>query len=255
MKTLMLAFAPFALVTALVVGVRAASEDVEHVTRTLQAEAGGALRLKSFSGRVNVIGTDSNEVTVDAVRRGPRNLLDHVKLDIYKSGNAVYINANRRDSTWSWWHSWSNDVVNTDLDVHVPRRTDVEVSVFSAPVTIESVDGTHRVTGFSSRIRLDDVAGPVRAHTFSGSIDVQAKEWRDGQDVDIDTFSGNVTMRVPDGVRGTVSFNSFSGHFKSDLPLTLRSSNRKSMRAELGSEPGDSTLRFKTFSGNVNIGR
>jgi hypothetical protein len=51
-----------------------------------------------------------------------------------------------------------------------------------------------------------------------------------------------------------VTFNSFSGHLNSDLPLTLHTSSRRNLRAELGGG-GGGTLRFKTFSGSVKIDR
>jgi hypothetical protein len=38
------------------------------------------------------------------------------------------------------------------------------------------------------------------------------------------------------------------------MPLTLRSSSRRSLRAELGGG-GNGRLRFKTFSGSVKIDR
>jgi hypothetical protein len=38
------------------------------------------------------------------------------------------------------------------------------------------------------------------------------------------------------------------------MPLTMHSSSRRSVRAELGSG-GGGTLRFKTFSGSVKIDR
>ena len=74
--------------------------------------------------------------------------------------------------------------------------------------------------------------------------------------MDVDTFSGNITLRVPEGARGRISFNSFSGRLNSDLPLTLRDGNRRSLRADLGADAGSGgTLKFKTFSGSVRINR
>jgi hypothetical protein len=252
MKRLLLAFAPFALVTIAVVGVRAAQEQTERFSRTLAVKPGGTLRLKSFSGRVNITATDASEVGIEAVRRASRERLDHISLDVRQEGSTVSIDANHRDSIW--WQARDN-VVETDFDIKVPRRTDLDLSVFSAPVTVEGVTGAFRVHAFSSRIRLGDIEGPVRAHTFSGAIDIDAKGWVDGQDVDIDTFSGNVTMRVPDAARGTVTFNSFSGHLHSELPLVLRSTHGRSLKGELGANAtGGGTLRFKTFSGSVRMG-
>jgi DUF4097 and DUF4098 domain-containing protein YvlB len=255
MKRLLLAFTPFALVTVAVVGVRAASGDyqeTEHISRTMKIEPGGTVRVKSFSGRVAISATDGNEVVVNAVRRASRERLDHIKLDVHADGSSVYIDANHRDSTW--W-SWRNNVVETDFDITVPRRVDLDISVFSASVSVQGVTGSYRVSGFSSPITLEDVGGTVKAHTFSGSVEIQAKDWHD-QDVDVDTFSGNITMRVPEAARGRVTFNSFSGHLNSDLPLTLRNGSRRSLKADLGVDAeGGGSLRFKTFSGSVRINR
>jgi len=252
MKRLILAFAPFAVITLAVVGVRAADQETERVSRTVKLNPGGTLKLKSFSGRVTIVAADTDEVAIDAVRRASRNRLDHIKLDVHSDGQTVYVDANRRDPSWWQMH---NNVVETDFDIKVPRRTNIDVNVFSAAVTVQSVEGRHRVGAFSSRIRLEDVSGPVKAHTFSGAVDIHARDWRDGQDVDVDTFSGDVTLRVPENARGLVTFNSFSGHLNSELPLTLRTGNRRSLRAELGSGGEGGSLRFKTFSGSVRIDR
>lgn len=249
MKKLLVAFAVFALA---VPAIRAA-EETERVERTVKLEPGGTLRLKSFSGRVNITAADGNEVVVHAVRRASRERLDRIQLDIHTEGSTVYIDANKRTSTW--WFT-NNNVVETDFDIKVPRRTNLDVNVFSANVTVEGVEGTEKIGGFSSRIRLEDVSGSVRAHTFSGPVEIHARSWKDRQDVDVDTFSGNVTLRVPETARGMVTFNSFSGRLNSDLPLTLRHGSRRSLKAELGSNAqSGGTLRFKTFSGSVRIDR
>jgi hypothetical protein len=251
MRSAALAFA----VVALTAACAAASTETEHVSRTAALASGGTLRLKNFSGRVTIIGTNRTDAAIDAVRRGTRERLDHSKLDIHTEGNTLVVNANQQESSWFNW-SRHNRVVETDLDIKVPRNTNLDIDVFSAPVTVDGVEGSHKAHGFSSRLRFENITGPVRAHTFSGSIEIAAKSWQPNQTIDIDTFSGDVALHVPETARGTVSFNSFSGHLNSDIPLTLRSSSRRSVKAELGTASADGgTLRVKTFSGSVRIGR
>ncbi len=249
MKRFAIAFAPFALVTLAVVGLQAVQTEVERVSRTLPLAAGGTLHLKSFSGRVTITAADRQDVAIEAVRRATRERLDRIKLDIRGDGDDVYIEANR--STSRWRH---NNVVETDFDISVPRRTNVDVTVFSAEVDVRGVDGAARVSGFSSKLRVENVTGAIKAHTFSGPVEVRAAEWRPDQNLDVDTFSGDVTLRVPESVRGTLSFNSFSGHLDSDLPMTRWEGGRRSIRASLGGG-GSATLRLKTFSGSVQIDR
>jgi len=234
--------------------VKAAFEETEHISRTIRMDPGGTLRLKSFSGRVTVTASDGPEVVIDAVRRGTRDRLDRIKLDIHTDGSSVVVvDANRRERS-RYWFTDRDNVVATDFDIKVPRRTSLDLSVFSAPVIVDGVEGSHKIHGFSSRVSLNDVTGSINAHTFSGSVLIRAKSWEPDQTIDVDTFSGNVELHVPESARGSVSFNSFSGRLSSEMPLTLHSSSRRSLKAELGGGNGG-TLRFKTFSGSVRIDR
>jgi hypothetical protein len=229
------------------------SDETEHVSQTIKLDPGGTLRLKSFSGRVTITASDRSEVVIDAVRHARRDRLDRIKLDIHTDGNTVVVDANQRDYSWYMFSGRSN-VVETDFDIKVPRRTNLDLSVFSAAVTVDGVAGAHKIQSFSARLSLNDVAGPIHAHTFSGSVTIREKSWEPNNTIDVDTFSGNVELHVPESARGAVSFNSFSGRLNSELPLTLQRSTPRSLRAELGGG-SDGTLRFKTFSGSVKIDR
>ncbi len=244
----------FAVVALAVPALSALFDETEHVNRTIKMAPGGTLRLKSFSGQVTITASDRSEVVIAAVRRATRDRLDRIKLDIRTEGpDVVVVDANRRDRSW-YDFTGRNNVVETDFDIQVPRRTHLDVSVFSAPVMVDGVEGNHKVYSFSSRLSLNDVAGSVRAHTFSGPVLIRQKTWDPNQNIDVDTFSGNVELHVPETARGSVSFNSFSGRLNSEMPLTLHSSSRRRLRAELGGG-GSSSLTFKTFSGSVRIDR
>jgi hypothetical protein len=259
MKQLPLALALSAILPVLPLAAPGASAwETERVSRTLELALGGTLQLRTFSGRVDITPIDRNEVVIDAVRRGTRHRLDRVKLEIRAEGSTIVVDANARDSSsWAggWFSKGHGSAVETDLNIKVPRRTNIQLNAFSAEVTIEGVEGSHRIHGFSSRIRLTDVSGPVLAHTFSGPVEIRESSWPDGQTFTIDTFSGSITVHVPDGARGTVSFNSFSGHLSSDILTVVHRHSRRSLTAELGTSPGGGSLRFKTFSGSVRIDR
>jgi hypothetical protein len=253
MRTLVAAFAVLAL-AAPAHATPGALDETEHISRTLPMNPGGTLRLKNFSGRVTITASDRPEVVIEAVRRAPRSRLDRIKLDIHTSGSdVVVVDANVRDQSW-WEFVGGNNVVDTDFDIKVPRRTRLDLSVFSSPVSVSGVEGSHRVHGFSSPLVLNDVAGSIQAHTFSGSVTIREKSWESSGSIEVDTFSGGIELQVPESARGTVTFKSFSGHLNSEMPLTMHSSSRKAIEAELGGG-GDSTFRFKTFSGNLKIDR
>jgi hypothetical protein len=255
MRHLAFAVALVSIVTLGAAPARAADE-TERITRTVKLDPGGTLRLKSFSGRVTITAADRHDVAIDAVRRAPRERLDSIKLDIHSEGSGtLVVDANHKERSWYEFSS-HNNVVETDFDIKVPRHTNLDISVFSAPVVIDGVEGSHKVHTFSSRLRLDDVAGSIEAHSFSGPIDIREKSWQANQTIVADTFSGSIDVRVPESAQANVTFNSFCGHLNSDLPLTLNSTSRRAMKARLGSGGADSgEWRFKTFSGDVKINR
>ena len=232
----------------------AGQNDTERVHKVFPLQPGGTLKLETFSGHVVITGSDASEVVIDAVRRAPKDRLERVKLDIEASGTTVRIQANRRDSSW---FNFGNNVVDTDFDIKVPRKTDIDVSAFSSEVRIAGVSGSHRVHSFSGSVHLDDVAGPIKADTFSGSIEIQLAAAADQPELDLHTFSGGVDVRVPETARAQVDFNSFSGDLNSDVPLVLKSKSRHSLRAEMsgsGKAGGVSnSVRVKTFSGDVRF--
>jgi DUF4097 and DUF4098 domain-containing protein YvlB len=228
MKPLLTAFA----VCALLAPVPLHAQETETVTRSIAMPANGTLELKTFSGRVLVTPTDGQQLTVTAVRRGSRYQLDHISLDVRAAGSTVYVDANhRRHDDW-----WRDNVVENDLEVHVPKGTNLHITSFSALVELDGVD-----------------AADIRTHTFSGKVDVHLARWNARERIDVHTFSGSVSLRLPDSASAHVEFDSFSGRLDSDAPLTLHTSSHRKLSAELGDGHGEGDIRVHTFSGGVKI--
>jgi DUF4097 and DUF4098 domain-containing protein YvlB len=227
----------------------AAAKETERVERTVPLSAGGSLILKNFSGRVEITGESRNDVAIVAVRRATRERLDNIKLDIQSDGRTVRIDANKKNENWD---EKNDNVVETDFVIKVPQSANLDLNVFSSPVQISGVTGTHKVHGFSSDLRLDRVTGSVDAETFSGQIYLAPAAWQQGQRMRAKTFSGDIEVRLPESAAGTVEFDSFSGEVDSQVPLTLQSKSKRKLRASLNDEAGGQ-LDFKTFSGDVRL--
>jgi hypothetical protein len=200
--------------------------ETERVDRTVSIRAGGLLRLKNFSGRVTITGSNRGDVLVHAVRRAPRERLAHIRLEISETGSGLLIEANKKDDNW---RDRNNNVVETDFDIQVPGDVALDVDVFSSDVVVK------------------DVRGRQRVKTFSGEIDVAGAEAA----LDAETFSGDIEVALVQGGSASVDFDSFSGSLRTDVPMSYRSSNRRHIRADIGS--GGTDYHFKTFSGDVRV--
>ena len=226
-----------AIVAVLLTGVASsaawAQRIEERVDRTIPFQPGGTLRLKTFSGQVEIHGTDAAQVVVHAVRRGPADRMRDITFDIQVNGSEVVIDANRNDGRRD-----DDNVVEADIRIEVPTRTRLRVTSFSAPVTVMGVD-----------------AEQADVKTFSGKVTVAATRWSDGQTLEIDTFSGAIDLRVPGDARAELAFNSFSGDLESDLPITLsRARGRRNVEGTLNGG-GSGHVRLKTFSGDARLWR
>jgi DUF4097 and DUF4098 domain-containing protein YvlB len=209
----------------------AQQKETETVDRTIAFSRGGTLRLKNFSGNVRVTGTSGNEVVIHAVRTAPRDRLDNIKLDIQVDGSTINVEANRKVPGWN---RKNNDVVDTSFEIQVPSATNLELHVFSSDLIVR------------------DTTGDIDAHTFSGNIDLDVSSGSAAPDLKAETFSGDITARVPQATNGRVAFNTFSGDLRSDLPLIMHDRSRRNINADLGSGSG-SKLEFKTFSGDLRL--
>ena len=219
------------LVTLTLAAPAAAQRDTETIDRTLPMPAGGTLRLKTFSGRVKITGGSGDQLVVHAVRRATRDRLAEIKLEITQAGSTIEVDANHR-----LVERRNDNVVETDFEITVPAKTRLDIKTFSAPVTVIGVNANQNIDGFSS------------------DVTIESNEWGDGTDIDVNTFSGDVHLRLPASARGNIDFNSFSGRFESDLPVTLNSSSRRNFRGALNGG-GNGDFRLKTFSGDVSIRR
>ena len=223
-----------ALLLTLALPAAAAQKETETVDRSVSIGTGGTLDLKNFSGDVRIVGAGGGDVVIHAVRRGNRERLDRIKLDIQTSGSTVKVQANHQPAGQ---RDDRDNVVETDFDIQVPYGTKL------------------KLYSFSGKLDVRGVTGEIEAETFSGGIEIDVASAPQLQQLKAETFSGDIDARVPASASGQVRFASFSGSVRSDLPISMtrtRGGRNTSIDGQIGSGSGP-TLEFKTFSGDLRI--
>jgi DUF4097 and DUF4098 domain-containing protein YvlB len=241
-----------AAIVALVIPAVAAGgqKETETVNKTIALPAHGTLRLKTFSGAVHITPASGNDIVMKAVRSAKREQLDHIKLDIQTSGDTVTINANTRDDGWD---DHKDNVVETTFDLQVPASAMLDINGFSSDLDIRGISGDQTIETFSGDITIDTAKGAIKAKTFSGRIDVNLAAAGDSPVLSAQTFSGRIKARLASNAKGQVNFDTFSGQFDSELPLTIHTMGHRKTSGDLPGGAGGSTLKFHTFSGDVQV--
>ena len=233
-----------------------AQKTTETVERTLPFPSGGTLNLKNFSGDVRITAGSGRNFVMKAVRRATADKLKEIQLIVETSGSTISVEANKRDRDSDRRDDNddrnNNNVVETNFEIQVPADARLEIDAFSSDGTVTGITGTQRLKTFSGDISTSSPRGAVSAYAFSGDIEIDAMGQNTSPDVEAETFSGRMRVKLADNAKGNLEFNSFSSSFDADVAVTLRSSSRRKIRAEL---PGGSgrTLTFKSFSGSLRL--
>lgn len=236
-----------------------AQRETEMVDRTVAFPSGGTLKLKNFSGSVRITAGSGRDMVLKAWRTARPEVLREERLTINTMGSTIEVNANERDRDrdgrrWNGRDDSRNNVVETRFEIQIPASARLEIDAFSSDVIVTGIEGAQRLKTFSGDIESTGSRGAITANTFSGRIDLDATAQGTTPDVDLETFSGHMRVRLAENARGEVTLDTFSGSIDAGMPLSLRSSGRRNIRAELPGGTGR-TLRFKSFSGNVRLVR
>ncbi|NOX70499.1 MAG: DUF4097 family beta strand repeat protein [Gammaproteobacteria bacterium] len=135
----------------------AVAEDVE---KTIDASAKGNVSISNIAGSIEVTGWSRNEVKVIAdLGRGVDELI------VERDGDEVIIKVKAPK------HNARS--ISSDLTIHVPENSSLEV------------------VGVSADIEIDNVFGELRLHTVSGDMESEIF----GADAEVETVSGDIELR------------------------------------------------------------
>ena len=144
-----------------IVGVLATTvTSAEDVERAVDASSDGNVSISNIAGSIDVIAWQRAEVSVlaDLGR-------DVEELIVERHGDDVIVKVKvpKRNSR----------NITSDLTIHVPEDSSIEVSAVSADVTVAGVRGELRLQSVSGDMKSDVFGSDVQIETVSGDIELQ----------------------------------------------------------------------------------
>ena len=231
MKVTMRILATTALALAATPGVLLAQYKLDEKR---SAAPDGLVEIDNGAGTIRVIGWNKPEVTVTGslgpgaeglgFSGGPRR----TQIDVETRGNP---------------HG-----IKSDLEIHVPLGSRVEISSFAADINVSDVTGSVSAEGVNSSITIAGSTKEVSAQTVNGSVEITGPSTR----IHAESVNGAVSVR---GASGEVEASTVNGR----LDVTGGSFERASLETVSGSLRFEGNLAKEalfdasTVSGSVEI--
>jgi hypothetical protein len=135
----------------------------------------------------------------------------------------------------------------------VPRTSNLDLKSQNGGIHIEGVHGDMRFDTQNGGIHLSDVGGDVVGRTTNGGVKVylSGSEW-EGEELDVQTTNGSVSLEVPEDFRADLETGTVNGSFDTDFPITIRGRLRsRQISTELNG--GGAPIRLVTTNGAVRL--
>lgn len=236
------------------------------INETRPLDPRGRVEVENLKGTIEVRAWDRAEVRIDG------ELGDGVeKLEVDGDGKRVRVKV-KYPSRNGLLNFGSRDRTGpTTLRLMVPLRADLDLSAVAADITawgvaprslkVQNVSGDTTVAGAPEDVEVNTVSGGLdltvnrgnlRAESVSGDIRVSG---RLGEEVDVESVSGDIDLRVLDSAVRRLDGASVSGDMRLQMALAPRARVRlESVSGDIGLRlPRDASaeVRAESFSGSL----
>jgi len=219
-----------------------------RVEQTVRFDPDGRFRLDNVNGRIEIETWEKQEVAIEAEESAPnRRLLDQVHIAIRGEGARVEVHTETPHGGW-FLGAGSTKV---DYRVRIHKQARVEVKTVNGLVRVDGVAGSVRAETVNGAVRIADASGSVEAKTVNGSIQAEYHDPGDGRHA-FSTVNGAVTLYLPGGTRGYVNARTVNGRITTDFPLQASSKpGRRRLQGRLGE--GGGIFEVHTINGTVRL--
>lgn len=208
----------------------------------IQVPRGQKIAVYLAAGEASVSNVDG-DLTVDVASAGIRSTGTRGRLLLDSGSGSLEVQGAEGDV--------SLDTGSGDVQVSNVRGSSLHVDTGSGSISgsglvvdvlnMDTGSGGIEVSGVNARsVLLDTGSGSVRV-SLDGDVD----------DLSIDTGSGDVTVFVPRGLGAEIMAETGSGGIDTEVPITIRSKSRDSLRGTLGD--GRGKVYLETGSGSIRL--
>jgi DUF4097 and DUF4098 domain-containing protein YvlB len=156
-----------------------------------------------------------------------------------------------------------------NLEVEVPMKTKLRVSIVNGGITVDSVDSEIEINTVDGAITLTNVSGSVVAHAVDGRIGATIARVAPQAPMAFTSLNGDIDVTLPAAVKANLRLRSDQGDVFTDFDVQLiagASANRtqrngRGVRFDINRSiygtvnGGGPDFELRTFDGNIYVRR
>jgi len=236
----------------------------QSVNKSVDVGSKANVSIENLAGSVRVTGGSGSTVEVSGTIGD-----DVEELRVEKHGNRVEIVVEIPEG------DRDRDLdVESDLEIHVPYDSELDVETVSASIEVSGVRGGLDLESISGSVDIDGQLGALDVSTVSGDIRVAAgsslaegdfesvsgsiecaADLGDSGDFSFETVSGDITLSAAGGFSAEWDVQTFSGDIDNDLGPQAERTSKYAPGKELNftTGGGSASVSVESLSGHVRI--
>jgi DUF4097 and DUF4098 domain-containing protein YvlB len=195
--------------------------------------------------------------------------MENVQVNFHNDSNRVAVEV--KYPQWNCTFCWHDYTAAVELEIHVPRQTNVKLESYKPDIRIAGIQGDVRVKSYKSPIELDSTTGAVRIDTYKDTVKLrnvnvrgplEIKSYKADAEIDarnlgdsviLENSKGSIVLRVPANAGLDVDFEgSRRSSFRSDFAMASQTGSfNSSFRGKVNQ--GGTHVRLRTEKGSVSL--
>lgn len=196
--------------------------------------------------------------------------MENVKIDFSNDPHQVKVKVEYPNQNCMFCFDFHDYTAEVELEIHVPRQTnvsldgykpdmritgvhgDIAVKSYKAPMLIDETTGAIHIDTYKDTIRLRNVTihGSLEVKSYKADTEISAKDL--GQSAAVETEKGEITVKVPESARLDVDYSGGRrASFHTDFNLAVASGSGENVRGTVNG--GGTKLRLRNERGSVTL--
>jgi hypothetical protein len=230
----------------------------------------GTLRVNLLDGTVTIKGSNRRDVLFIANSQQARQALRRRQQAEPPPGMRRLtqpggFGVEERDNEMSVSSGFSREI---NLEIEVPTRTKLRVSIVDGGITVDGVDNEMEINTVDGGITLTNVGGSVVAHAVDGNIAATVARVAPQAPMAFTSLNGDIDVTLPAAVKANLRLRSDQGDVFTDFDVQVTadaSANRTQQRNGRGLRidvnrsiygtvnGGGPDFELRTFDGNIYV--